>query len=329
MKLFFRHLRSRLGMICVFLTIIAAYSALMLLYRLPYSAILYPCLLALCIGLPALLLDFFRTKRRHEALTAASELVALTSEELPEPVSVTDQDYEELIESLRREAARLRSADEAKFRDALDYYTVWAHQIKTPIAAMKLSLQYEDSDSSRRLRSDLFRIEQYIEMALTFLRLDAEPTDYVFREHSLDEIIRPVIRRFAPEFIGKKLRLTYEPITETVVTDEKWLSFVIGQVLSNSLKYTREGGIIIELLPEKVLCISDTGIGISPSDLPRIFDKGYTGFNGHADKASSGIGLYLCRRVCKNLGIGISARSESGAGTSILLDLSLYELNAE
>ena len=206
-----------------------------------------------------------------------------------------------------------------------DYYTVWAHQIKTPIAAMRLALSGEDTDLARSLRSELLRVEQYADMVLVYLRLGAESGDYVFRETALDGVIRAAARRFSAEFIRRGIRLDFVPTGLSLVTDEKWLRFVLEQLLSNALKYTPAGSISI-YAEGRTLCIADTGIGIATEDLPRIFQKGYSGHNGRADQSATGLGLYLCRRVCENLGAAISAESEIGKGTVIKLDLSQYEL---
>lgn len=174
---------------------------------------------------------------------------------------------------------------------------------------------------ARRLLGELSRIEQYVEMALTYLRLESAESDYVFRDCALDPIIRQSVKRFSAEFIGRKIRLDYAPVDYTLVTDEKWLGFVLEQLLSNALKYTRAGSVRI-FLEHETLCIADTGIGIAPEDLPRIFEKGYTGLNGRTDRKATGLGLYLCRRVCENLGIGLRAESTPGTGTTVFLDLS-------
>lgn len=216
-----------------------------------------------------------------------------------------------------------------RYRDMIDYYSVWAHQIKTPIASMRLHLQSEDSPLSRQLSSDLLRIEQYVEMVMAFLRLDSGSTDYVIREHDLDGIVRESVRKFAGEFIARKIKLCYEPINTTVITDEKWLCFIVEQILSNALKYTAEGSITISLEEPKKLCIKDTGIGIEKEDLHRVFEKGYTGYNGRVDKKSSGIGLYLCKRICNNLGHGISISSAVGEGTTVTVDLEQKNLEIE
>ncbi len=194
---------------------------------------------------------------------------------------------------------------------------------------MRLRLQGEDSAQARQLLSELSRIEQYVEMVLVFLRLGTDSTDYVLKEYSVESLAKQAVRRFASDFIGRKLSLSFEPFTMTAITDEKWFVFCLEQLISNALKYTREGGVKIYSPSDKVLCIEDTGIGIAPEDLPRIFEKGYTGYNGHQDKKASGIGLYLCKRILEKLYIDIRMESEPGKGTKVFLDLSQYDLKAE
>lgn len=207
----------------------------------------------------------------------------------------------------------------------MDYYTTWVHQIKTPIASMRLLLEKEDSPVSRQLSEELFRVEQYVQMVMTYQRLDSDSTDYVFRQTDVDAVVRGAIRKFAPQFISKGIRLDYVPRQALVVTDEKWLSFVIEQLLSNAIKYTPAGCITIRFQDNNDLTITDTGIGIAPEDLPRIFERGYTGYNGRTDKRASGLGLYLCRRICDALGHGISIRSTPGVGTTVTISLSQKE----
>jgi len=297
------------------------------LYDLPLGAVLYPALLCLLTGGVLLTVGYLRALRRHRAMLESRKAVLLA--QLPEPRTVAEADERALVEALREQLLTQQSASDEKLRNMTEYYTVWAHQIKTPIAAMHLTLQNEDSPSARRLSAELFRVEQYVEMVMTYLRLEPGSSDYVFRACALDGVIREAVKKFSHEFIDRRLRLDFEPTGLTVVTDEKWLGFVLEQVLSNALKYTRQGGIRIGLSAPRVLCIADTGIGIAPEDLPRIFERGYTGRTGRIDRRASGIGLYLCRRVCERLGVGISAQSEPGRGTRVFLDLEQYELHAE
>lgn len=246
------------------------------LYDLPLGAALYPILLCLILSLFFFLWDLWNVRKKHRKLAELCRLPAELMEDLPGVQSTDDADYQAVIEALLREQKRLQTDFSVRYQDMVDYYTIWVHQIKTPIASMRLTLQNEDTALSRQLTEELQRIEQYVEMVLVFLRLDSSSDDYVFREHELDPIICDAVRKFAGSFIRKKIRLCYEPIHDKVLTDEKWLSFVIEQVLSNAIKYTREGSITITMEDPKILCIRDTGIGIAPEDLPRVFEKSYT-----------------------------------------------------
>ena len=163
-------------------------------------------------------------------------------------------------------------------------------------------------------------------MALCYVRLDSETSDFVIRKYSLDKVVKQAVRKFSGQFIRRKIALVYEPTEADVLTDEKWLLFVVEQLISNALKYTKSGSVEITLKPEKTLSIRDTGIGISSEDLPRVFERGYTGNNGRADKKATGIGLYLCRRICKALGHEIEIRSDKD-GTEVLIDLYENELD--
>ena len=299
MKLFLRYLKSRLGVLLLFAAFALILTCSFLLYRLPVQAVLYPAALCLVIGAAALVLDFLRIRRRHRLLGDLSEM------ESELPGAETD-----------------RSA-------MVDYYTLWVHQIKTPIASMRLRLQEEDTAQARSLLADLGRVERYVSMVLTYLRLEEGASDYVIRETDLDSVLRPVLRQFAGEFISRRLKLDYTPAQAKVLTDEKWLSFVVEQVLSNALKYTPAGTVSVYMESPSVLCVRDTGIGIAPEDLPRIFDRNYTGLAGRMDKRASGIGLNLCKRVCDNLGHGISVESAPDRGTVVRIDLGTRKLEIE
>lgn len=206
---------------------------------------------------------------------------------------------------------------------------MWVHQIKTPIAAMRLILQGSEAPESLELAEELQRVEQYVDMVLCYLRLDGDSTDYMIKEYSLDKMLKQVIRRHASVFIRKRIQLNYENTGIYVVTDEKWLTFVLDQIFSNALKYTPSGSITVTVEKPKTLCIRDTGIGIASEDLPRIFERSYTGNGGRTDQRASGIGLYLCRRICDNLGHRILVTSVPGEGTEVRIDLKNAELEVE
>lgn len=330
MKLFYKYIKCRIKWIIFFVLACIVYAVSFALYRLPLQAVIYPVFLCAFTGSIFVISDFYHVKKKHELLETVKRLPAASDTYIGTIEDVEDEDYQEIIKILKKEIAKLEENSEYRYREMTEYYTMWVHQIKTPIASMNLKLQNEDTPLSRRLSSDLFRIEQYVEMVMAYLRADHDSNDYVFKEYQIDTIIKQAIKKFAAEFIDRKISLSYEPFGCTVITDDKWLSFVIEQLLSNALKYTdHEGTISIYIKDQTSLCIEDTGTGIDPQDLPRIFEKGYTGYNGRMDKRASGIGLYLCKKICGSLGIGITAESEPGKGTIIKLDLKQYNISKE
>ena len=329
MKTFWQYAKQYKGLFGLFVLVCAFFTLSFFLWELPLGAVAYPaCLSAVCC-LFFLLHRWKKEKLAHEERLRFLKRDAELMEHLPEPTSLSEADYQLLIAHMREEWEKLNRLSLRRYEDTVQYFTLWAHQIKTPIASMALQLQSEDTPLARELMGELRRIEQYADMVLTYLRLDGDGTDYVFRVCKLDDVIRKELRRFAPDFIRRKIRLDYTPTEETVVTDEKWLGFVIGQLLSNSLKYTREGGTVSLSCVNQLLTVRDTGIGIAPEDLPRIFDRGYTGLIGRDSRQATGIGLYLCKRICKELGVGISAESAPGVGTAIMLDLRQHDTRPE
>ena len=304
-----------LGLCCLIFT------ASFALYGLPLGAVLYPAALCAAAGGIMLLLSLHKSRAVCQELSLMQRHPADLPDELPAAQSPQEQAYQALLLALHADRQRLKSDMDARYHDMTEYYTVWAHQIKTPIAAMRLALQNEDTPLFRRLTGEVGRVEQYVQMALTYLRLGSDSSDYVIRSCALDDVVRPAVRRFAGEFIQRRIQLNYQMLNCTVITDEKWLGFVVEQVLSNALKYTPQGSVSIYMEPEGVLCIRDTGIGVAPEDLPRVFEKGYTGYNGRSHRKASGLGLYLCREILTRLGHSVSAESQVDHGTTIRIDL--------
>lgn len=329
MKLFGEYLKEHARLIAASALAAAIFFASFALYGLPLLAVAYPALLCLVLAAVFVIRDFAQAKRRHAEFMALTEITAAEEKMLPPARSIDDADYRRIIALLAESREKISRSAHRRWSDTLDYYTVWVHQIKTPIASMRLALQNIDTAQSRQLQSELGRIERYVEMVLTFLRLGSDSTDYVIKEHELDDIVMGAVKKLAGDFINKRIKLEYTELNAAVLTDEKWLAFVIEQVLSNALKYTPEGTVSVYLERPKTLCIRDTGIGIAPEDLPRVFENGYTGYNGRSDKKASGIGLYLCRRICNKLGHTISAESKAGEGTVIRIGLDKKKLEIE
>ena len=327
--------QHRVGMV-LFPVFAVIYTAVLSLFRIPAAVHLYALALCAAAGLAATAWDFSVYVRRHRILLHMEKEVTDTLQHLPLPKDLLEEDYQNIIRAAFQNDREKAFQADRKYTDMLDYFTMWAHQIKTPISALKLLIQSGEMDEETRgsLLDQLFRIEQYVEMVLCYVRLSGQVSDYIIAEYDLDDIIRQAVRKYAPVFIRSRCRLVYEPLNRTVLTDEKWLVFVIEQILSNSLKYTEAAGkpdpyVEICMEGDSVLVIRDNGIGIAAEDLPRIFEKGYTGCNGRTDKKSTGLGLYLCSRIGRNRGHGIEAVSEAGEGTEIRLDLSRYDMGTE
>lgn len=329
LKFFLSYLKQRRIEIITFLVFVFVFLCVFALYKITLKAVIYPALICAFLGAVLLYFDYKKAYDKHKRLVKIQQMTENITENLPKIVTQSDEDYQNIITLLESEAKRKSTDYDMKRSDMIDYYTAWVHQIKTPIASARLTLQNETGETAKILSEELFRIEQYVEMVLVFLRLDSDYTDYVIKESALDDIVKASVKRFSSQFIRKRISLDYQPFNVSVLTDEKWLSFVIEQVLSNALKYTNSGTISIYTENGRVLCIRDTGIGIAPEDLPRIFEKGFTGYNGRADKKATGIGLYLCKRVCQNLGHTITAESSSEAGTVIKIDLNHIALGVE
>ena len=213
------------------------------------------------------------------------------ADNLPEAI------YQEMLAAGEQEVSRMITEYDEKKRDMADYYTMWIHQIKTPIAAMHLLLEDANATAAdltgQQASEELFKIEQYAEMALHYARLDSLTSDLAFKKYEIHEIVKQAVRKYAVLFIGSGLTFSMEEFSLRAVTDEKWMSFVIEQVLSNAIKYTKTGGISIyganaagerQAGEVNYMVIEDTGIGIREEDLPRIFERGFTGYNGRMDK---------------------------------------------
>lgn len=267
-----------------------------------------------------------RCRKLEAAVRHYEQSEELLAEELREGSDTLRDGLVNLLELISSAHRAERAENEAKAADRNDYYLMWTHQIKTPIAAMKLLLENgeERDKNSFFMREELFKIEQYVEMVLTFQRLESLSSDLLLKEYDLYEMLKQTVRSFSVLFINKGLSLELQEMQTRVLTDEKWFCFCIGQLISNSVKYTKQGRISIRAEEKQecvVLCVEDTGIGIRREDLPRIFERGFTGYNGRMDEKSTGIGLYLCRRVFDHLGIKVQAQSEVNKGTRMSLSI--------
>lgn len=305
--------------------------------------VVYAAVLDAMIIIITVLAGFLGYSSKVKALSNALKCPVEEQAQLPEATDDVEILYHRLLEN--QSIARSESESSAAIRQSQmrDYYSMWVHQIKTPISAMKLLLEAEreelgqlicDDEQSQCLLSDnmdsfedeLFRIEEYVSMALQYQRVSSTENDFVLEKVSVDGVIRDTIKKYAKIMIRRHIGMNYSGTVQEVYTDGKWLAFILEQLLSNAIKYTPQGVVTIETAEEKdrfFITIKDTGIGIKAEDLPRVFEKGYTGYNGHADKKATGIGLYLCRQMADKLGHTIRMESEIGKGTKVWIGFDL------
>ncbi|AKN29900.1 membrane protein [Clostridium carboxidivorans P7] len=303
---------------------IGIFAGVFSLYSLELEPVLYASFLSSITAFIFITYDFIKYYKKHNELCILEKKINIGLDKLPAANNLVEADYQNILQTLYNQSTELISKMDIKQTEMIDYYTLWAHQIKTPIAAMRLILQSEYTEQNKELLEQVFKIEQYVEMVLGYLKIDNNSSDLVLKSYNLLQIIKQVIRKYAHVFIRKNIVLNLKEMDCIVLTDEKWLVFVIEQILWNALKYTSSGKISIymEDTSKKVLVIEDTGAGIAEEDLPRVFERGFTGYNGRMDKKATGIGLYLCKKILDKLSHTINITSKVNVGTKVKINLS-------
>lgn len=309
--LFFKYyLRSR-KLLCSLLFIF--YSLLFIfsyLFEDERTVLQYVIILLLLTSLIGLILDFVKQYQnfRHAVLYGESDAYT------PLEALLTSK-----IRTLEKDKKELKIQHQEKQSDLLDYYTLWVHQIKTPIAASKLLVQdLQEQMLKNQLEQELFKIDSYTNLVLQYLRLESFHDDLVVEKENIGDLIKEVVKKYALFFIQQGLSLNLHDLNHTVITDKKWFLVILEQVLSNSLKYTKQGSIEI-FFQEDTLYMKDTGLGIQNSDLLRVFERGFSGYNGRLTHQSSGLGLYLSKKIADKLGHELHLHSVVGKGTTVMI----------
>ena len=316
MEILKSYLKKNIKVYILFVVFIAIFFIMFYLYNLPLEALIYTGSFCFLASVIASFSDFVNYRESYKKLKFLEKNILNDLEDLPKSLDIRIDYYHKIIEKLYEELEKLTQENRQKNTDMVDYYSMWVHQIKTPIAAMNFLLDNEEVDR-KILQQELFKIERYVEMVLTYIRLDSISSDYVITKINLDEVVKDSVKKYATIFINKKIKLNYVSHETMVISDKKWLSFAFEQILGNSVKYTSTGGEITIETCENKLIIEDNGMGIKEEDLPRIFEKGFTGFNGRYEKKSSGLGLYLCKKTLDKLGHHVEISSKVGEGTRI------------
>lgn len=315
-----RYLKDKRIIIFIFCSYFLCSFLLYFLYDVRWEPILYTAFLVILLTIPFALWDCHRSYLKHRRLQKALNTTFPIMPDLPEADSLLDENYQCLLQQILQMWQDERAIQKKADAERDDYYTLWTHQIKSPIYSMDLMLQTGDMTAGK-WKLELVKISQYVDMALKYLQLENRYSDLCLEHIELLPIIQDIIKKYSSMFIAKKLKVELFDLKGTILTDKKWFSFIIEQVISNAVKYTDRGSISVYQPSPLQVCVCDTGIGISAEDLPRLFEKGYTGFNGRVHEKSTGCGLYMCRKVSNLLGCTLSVSSQLNKGTTVTINL--------
>lgn len=309
--------------LAMYLLIVGLLGSTLYFHEIPLSIYLDTLLFTGPVVLLILLWRGLRLWRKHQHLQSAIQQKQLYELSILQKATLLEQDYHQLLAKIQEQLKQTEENYEQKEKDLLDYSVLWSHQIKTPLASIDLLIQMMESKEKQALKEEAFKIQQYLDMMLQYLRLQSIQQDFRFETVEYQPIVKNLIKKYARFFIYKDLEIELVNLEQTVTTDKKWFSFLLEQIVFNAIKYTHTGSICIyspEDDPQQIR-VKDTGQGILPEDLPRVFERGYTGFNGHNHEGSSGLGLYMCREIADQLGITLDITSTINQGTEVCLTL--------
>lgn len=311
------YLKSKLNIFIMLIILVVLFILISLVYKVKYIALFYMIAMMVCFVVLYLVIDYLKILRKIRFLSKLSvENYNANNWHLNNDMKdLVDQAYEDNVTQILNEMNMRQSEVTNHYHELKDMLTLWLHEIKLPISSLTLMIDNDEDDKSL-IKGELTRIEQYSEMVMMLLKYESSSNDFLFEKVDLNQLILKSIKRFKYNFISKKLTINYENSTCYTITDRKHLQFILDQILSNAIKYTNSGGIKIIVLDDSVEII-DSGIGIAESDLPRIFEKNYSGINGHQLNQSSGMGLYLCKKISEMIDVDLKLESQVGVGTRV------------
>ncbi|MFU0787952.1 MAG: Histidine kinase domain-containing protein [Enterococcus gilvus] len=265
------------------------------------------------------IVSFYRFSRKQQQLEllATKDLQVSNLLFLPKAETLAEETYQQTLQVVLENKNQQQEELQQKQKVMMDDFGLWLHQIKTPVAALDLVIQSGQLDP-RTMKNEVFKINEYLQMILNYMRQHLDQTDFVFQQLSIEAIVKTVVKKYATFFSQKNLSLQLQQLEGTVYSDQKWLIFILEQVIFNGIKYTENGTITISFAKNQLM-IQDTGIGIRSEDLPRVFEKGYTGINGREQQRASGLGLYLSQQAAEKLGCRILIDSQVNKGTTVTI----------
>jgi signal transduction histidine kinase len=293
------------------------------LEELPAIALLDLCLFSAVLLIPLITADFLRWRRRLQLLHTLSAAEATQLSPSPDATLVA---YQQLLTKAVAGQKTAEEAAKAQTHAFNEHFGLWSHQMKTPLAALDLLLQVKPVDTTAA-RGEVRSIERYVRMMLTYVKMADVNTDLVLQKLALLPLVQQQLRQLAPLFIGKNLAVRVDELPQ-VVGDSQWLSFILEQILTNAAKYTKTGNVHVYWDGDS-LAVTDTGMGIMASDLPRLFDPGFSGYNGRYNQKASGLGLYMSQTIAHKMGLNITVDSTLGHGTTVRLHFAQQEWHSE
>ena len=289
---------------------------------------IYIPLIIIGLYMISIIIEYFKRKKFYDNLLKILEELDekyLITEIIKTPNFLEGQIFKNSLEQIDK--SMLENVNKYKYmtEDYKEYIELWIHEIKIPIATSKMVIENNKNAITKSIDEELDKVENYIEQALFYARSNTVEKDYYIRKVVLKEIVNESIKKNKSSLIQEKISIDIHDLDIEVNTDNKWIVFILNQIIQNSIKYRKKENSVIEIYANQgkenvILYIKDNGIGIKQGEITRVFEKGFTGTNGRlSNKKSTGIGLYLCKKLCNKLGIGIELNSVQNEGTEVKL----------
>ena len=294
---------------------------------LTYSTIFIVIFITLTFFVLAFLISYYKTSKYLKNIETIMDKLPekyLITEIWQKPRGAEKLSYYKILKRANKSMLENVTDIKEKQKDYKEYIESWVHEIKIPITSAKLLCENNKTVITNKIDEDIEEVNNYVEQALFYARMDQVSNDFMIREISLNEVIKNVLARNKKIMIQNNMKVELKDVNIKCYTDEKWLEFILNQIITNSIKYRNDNNAVVKItgIQNKeniILKIKDNGIGIKKSEIDRIFDKGFTGTNGRNQTKSTGIGLYLCKRLCEGIGMEIDANSKENEYTEIVI----------
>lgn len=318
------YFKDRINAILIYILALIIVLVINKLYWISNDGVIYSAILTTVIIILIGVYDYLRYNYNINVLKKC--LDDLTLDINTKKTNNMDKYYEELILGLKKEINEINNKHYLEKNELYEDYIIWIHQIKTPIASLFMMCDEVEGELGADLTHEVFRVDRYTDMALNNIRLQSISTDLEIGRYNISDLVKEVLKDYSIQFNYKKNKLILKDIDKVILTDKKWFMFIFEQILSNAIKYTNNGEITIGI-EKNYLIVEDTGIGIKPEDVKKLFSRGFTGFTGRENRKATGLGLYMSKKIGDSLGHSLFVKSEMGKGTKVYICVSNCELN--